>query len=97
MTDAAKNARALEGAIRALFVNPSMGAAFLELPRDATPEKLPEVMADRVAGLETTLTDYVVQLAAELEELGEDERPRLEAEARATLIAIREVRRWLRE
>ena len=53
-------------------------------------------MNDRIDGLERTLVTYVVQLAVELEELGESERPRLKAEARATLVAIREVRRWLR-
>lgn len=42
-----------------------------------------------------TLESYVISMADEIDELGEEERPRLQAEARATLIALREIHWYL--
>lgn len=86
----------LNDAIRVLFKDAAVARDFLQLPSEESTGLPPASYEERVAQLEQTLVKYILQMAAELEELGEDERPRLESEARATLVAIREVRRWLK-
>jgi hypothetical protein len=68
------------------------GGSFLELPEDL--DATPEDINQRINQLRTVLEGYVINMAAELSELGDVDRPRLEAEARATLIALRELYRF---
>lgn len=88
--------RELDAALLRIFSSAHRGRQFLELPADDDESITGGDMAERMARLESTLVRYVVQLAAELDELGEEEQIRIEAEARATLVALRELRRVLR-
>ena len=79
----------LSDAAQRLFGSTTAAFAFLSRPTDEpAPEGTPSERAQR---LRRILTSYVKSMATELEELGPDESVRLQAEARATLIAIREL------
>jgi hypothetical protein len=80
-------------AVERLFGEARMGLQFLELPHDEVNAPL-LVGEDRARQLRSVLEGYVVGMANELDELGEEERPRLVAEARATLVALRELNRF---
>lgn len=82
--------RELSWALTTLFGESAVGRGFLETPSGS------ETLAsgcptDRVKDLLGVLVRSVVNMARELEELGDVEGERLRAEARATLIAIREL------
>jgi hypothetical protein len=78
-------------AIRKLFGGDLRGLQFLD---SSAAESSHGTLEDRVRQLRETLEGWVIAMSNELDELGEEEQPRLEAEARATLIALREVN-WL--
>lgn len=82
----------LQEAIRKLFGDSTRGLQFLDTPKQAGDAQ--GTLGDRVRELRETLERYVIDMSNELDELGEEEQPRLEAEARATLITLREVN-WL--
>ena len=89
----------LRHAIEVLFEESSVGLGFLGrgakfLTVDAeeetlSPKMLPELRAKR---LRQKLESYIAQMAAEALELGEEELPRLRAEATATLVVLRELK-----
>lgn len=85
----------LAQALQQLFGTSAAGLAFLSRPVD---EPMPEgSLPERARGLRCNLVKYIKSMAAELEELGPEESERLTAEARATLIAIRELEAYIPE
>jgi hypothetical protein len=94
----------LRGAIEVLFNDPSVGLGFLGrgidfLPLSGKEPSLSPNMsaADRARMLREKLESYVMQMAAEAEELGEEEVPRLRSETTATLVVLRELQRHFPE
>ena len=88
----------LRAAIESLFDDPSVGLGLLGPDDDFLPSSAREPAlrldmppADRASRLRGKLEAYVSQMAAELDELGEKEAPRLRAEATATLVVLREL------
>jgi hypothetical protein len=82
---------AVTRAIQALFGDVRTGLALLEVPDDDVREKAGDSAASRAMQLRDSLEGYIVNMAREVEELGPSEAERLRAEARATLIALREL------
>ena len=88
----------LRDAIEVLFDDPSIGLGLLGRGLDFLPASdkeeafSPNLDASiRARRLRDKLEGYVAQMAAEAEELGPDEVPRLRAETTATLVALREL------
>lgn len=88
---------ALRSAFTRLFDDPSVPDGLLGNDSAFPVEmRIPPVeagtsTATRATRLRARLESFVVQMAAELEELGPEEHMRLRAEAVATLVAIREL------
>lgn len=84
--------RALSGLFGGLDV--PEGLLGLDHPLDRsglpTPNERPDALIHK-------LEDYIKNMAAELEELGPGEGPRLKSEASGLLIALRELRLYFRE
>jgi|GEM_PF-3978688 len=78
-------------AIRELFGDERIGLGFLEVHDQDSAGGLGESATVRAARLRDTLESYIVNMARESKELGEADQVRLQAEARATLIALREL------
>jgi hypothetical protein len=91
MTPQIELTRDMRRALETLFGDARLGSNFLEIHHDNESDGLPKSVAERARRLRETLETYVINMAAELKELGDDEAARLQAEARATLIASREV------
>lgn len=94
----------LRSAIEFLFDDPSIGLGFLGRGIDFVPpsnnehDLAPNLSAeDRARQLREKLEGYVVQMAAEANELGEGEVPRLRAETTAILITLRELQNYFPE
>ncbi len=78
-------------AIRDLFGDEDVGLGFLEIHDEESIPERGNSEITRATSLRNTLENYIVNMAAELRELGEAEEERLQAEARATLVALREL------
>ncbi|MEO8069115.1 MAG: hypothetical protein ABI599_15565 [Flavobacteriales bacterium] len=94
----------LRSSIESLFEDHSVAEGLLGIELDglsrfdAEPAMNPTLSpAERAASLRRRLEGYVSLMAAELKELGEDEAPRLRAEATATLVGLRELWRHFPE
>ena len=78
-------------AIRELFGDERTGLGFLEIHDQESVVRPGESATVRATRLRDTLERYIVNMGKEAEELGETELARLQAEARATLVALREL------
>lgn len=67
------------------------------LNEGARPGEIDRIAIDRARKLRATLEGYVMVMASEAEELGDEEVPRLRAEATALLVALRELMRHFPE
>lgn len=82
----------LREALGRLFGDTSIGEGFLVVPSwNSGTNGAAAGGTLRANQLLATLERSVINMAAELDELGEEEGERLRAEARATLVAMREV------
>lgn len=86
----------LRRALSGLFGGLDVPEGLLGLDRPLDRNGLP-ALDERPAALIHKLEDYIKNMAAELEELGPDQGPRLKSEASGLLIALRELRRYFRE
>ena len=91
-------------ALESLFGDVSVGIGYLGRGLDSIPasEKAQSLNRDlnateRACLLREKLEGYVVQMAAEAAELGEDEVPRLRSESAATLVVLRELQTYFPE
>jgi hypothetical protein len=94
----------LQHAIRVLFDEPSIPTGLLGDDLDSVPSSWIEKAfspqtppLERVRKFRGTLEKYVINMALEANELGEEEISRLRAEATATLVALRELMRHFPE
>ena len=96
--------RKLRNSIDSIFEDPSVGLGFLGIGIDFL-SNLDEGVSlvqrgdpiERICQLRDKLEDFVAQMAVEILELGEEEAPRIRAEATATLIILREIRNYFPE
>ena len=86
----------LKSALTKLFGSAEIGFGFLHVPRVGADRPSDAELAlpaqARAQLLEDRLLGYVCAMADELDELGKEDSPRIQAETRALLIAVRELR-----
>jgi hypothetical protein len=94
----------LRDSIESIFDDVSIGLGFLGVGVNFMPDGDGGIPLDqkgdpieRVQRLRIKLEEYVVQMGAELKELGEQDVSRIRAEATATLIFLREIKRYFPE
>jgi len=94
----------LNRALEDLFDDPSVAFGLLGIDEGSSSENsraqpldLRIAEGERARRLRAVLERYVLDMAAEREELGEEELPRLRAESTAMLVALRELMRHFPE
>lgn len=84
----------LRSALEALFPDFTVAEGLLGddlRDKGLNPERAVDSASAKALELKNVLEGYLCQMAKELEELGDEEAPRLQSEARGLLVALREL------